>query len=92
MELTDKILTDNGFVNNHPDRLVNKFYYDRPDYHIRVNNVFIPRTNVMAWAVEAWKVDKDDIIIQRISISVIKTVEELQSVINLCNIDLMIYV
>ena len=92
MILTKEILEKNGFVTNHPERVLPKYHYSNPEgsYRVDIQAEYFPGTNVLGWNVSGWSTINGKII-RRASASVIETVEDLQSLINLCKIDLLIY-
>lgn len=92
MELTDEILIKNGFDNNHPERVLNKFYLHSkpsggPEYRIMVEKVYKPMTNILGYSVSAWKTNDKRVIVYRASCGIIDTVEDLQMCITLCHIN-----
>ena len=92
MELTNNILEYNGFDCNHPERPLKKYSFSLDDkYYISLEQQYKPRTNKLGWALHAWLGDEEaGTVERRIHLSFIETLEELNTAIALCGIDLML--
>lgn len=90
MQLTRDYLIANGYSINHPDRVLVKFYKHSkaaPDWRVSIVEEYIPLTNKLAFNIDCWKCNNSGAIIKRASVHMAETVEELESVIKLCEIN-----
>lgn len=89
MELTKEKLIENGFTSNHPDRTLCNLYLSskNPEYRIDIEQTFKPSSNQLCFNVNCW-LSNGLVIIKRASLSDVTTIEELQSILNLCGIEL----
>lgn len=95
MELTNDILVKNGFDNNHPERVLATFYYhttDPVECHVAVEHTYQPGTNTLGYSVSTWKCNENGQIVKRGTLGTVFTVEDLQGLIDLCEIPLTIKV
>ena len=90
MELTKEVLIKNGFETDHPERVLGKYkrHTKSPESMIIVEQEYKPYTNELTFNVNCWICEGNtSAITKRTSISYIKTIEDLNSIIKLCNID-----
>lgn len=89
MELTKEKLIEFGFETNHPEYALNKWYKKskNPEWRIMVEQEYLPLSNFLSYNVSCWLCNNKGAIIKRASLSDVRTVEDLQQLIYLCNID-----
>ena len=90
MELTEEALIKNGFDTDHPERVFCKFkrHTKSPESMIIIEKEYKPQTNEITYNANCWICEgKGSAITRRTSISYIKTIEDLNNIIKLCNID-----
>lgn len=90
MELTIDILTKNGFECNHPERPLGNFIFhgkEPTEFRIMAEQQYYPLSNVLGFQINCWKCDGRGAIVKRSSVGITQTVEDLQNVIDLCEID-----
>lgn len=89
MELTNEILIKNGFADNHPERVLNKFYLHgkNPEYRVNVETQYHTLSNKLGYSISCYKCDERGAIIKRASVSVTNSLEDLIDVMKLCEID-----
>lgn len=88
MELTKEKLIEMGFETNHPEHTLNKWYKksQNPEWRIMVEQDYLPLSNVLTFNVSCWSCNDKGAIIKRSSLSDVRTTEDLEMIINLCNI------
>lgn len=89
MELTKEKLIESGFELDNPNCALNKWYaYSKnPEWRIMINQDYLPLSNQLAYNVSCWSCNEKGAIVKRSSLSDVRTVEDLQEIIKLCNID-----
>ena len=94
MELTSDILIKNGFKTNHPEKVLHNYYYHgiNPNYRIGVDTVYASTSDKIVYVVNCTKCNDKGVIIKTASVDSIDTVEDLQKIIDLCDINKLIYV
>ena len=90
MELTKEILIKNGFETDHPEKVLGKYkrHSKSPESMIIIEQEYKPNTNELTFNVNCWISEgQNAAITRRTSMSYIKTIEDLNNIIKLCNID-----
>lgn len=90
MELTKDILLKIGFNCDHPDWSLCNFYLynkQKPEYKINVSILYKAYSNKLQFNVDCYLCNEKGNIIKQSSLTDVQTIEELQQIINLCNID-----
>lgn len=90
MELTKEYLIENGFETNHPDKVLNTWFkknkVGEPEWRITVTQEYISLSNQLMFNVDCWKCGENGNIIKRSSVHMTNRIEELEAVIELCDI------
>lgn len=92
MIITKEILEANGFTSNHPDYILCKYHLGNTGWRITVEQVYYPASNKLGWNVSMWNECGTTTIQKRIQASILETVEDLNSLISICEIPNLIYV
>lgn len=92
MVLTLETLKDAGFLSNHPENVLAKYYLASPktescEWRIMIEQDYLPGTNVLNFNVNMWKTNERGAIVKRASLSDCKTTEDLNTLISLCEIN-----
>ena len=89
MVITKEILFKNGFKTDHPERVLCKYkkHGKNPEYLILIEQDYKSMSNELTYNVSCWITDDKGAIKKRSSLSNVKTIEELNDIIQLCNID-----
>lgn len=89
MVITNEILIKNGFETDHPERVLCKYkkHGKNPEYLILIEQDYKSLSNELMYIVSCWITNDKGAIIKRSSLSNVKTIEELNDIIRLCNID-----
>lgn len=89
MELTIDYLKEKGFTTNHPERVLAKYFKSGntpTQWRINVEQNYLPQSNQLMFDVFCWTTNESGQIIKRSSVSHINTVEDLNAIIEICNI------
>ena len=87
MVLTTDILTKNGFYTNHPEKRLGSYKKFNNDYFIGVESKYKSLSNELCFNVNCWVNNNKGEILKESKLSDVKTVEELNDIIRLTNID-----
>ena len=90
MEINKELLISKGFKSDHPNFAVTTFTLNnkiKPEWNISLSKQYLPYTNKLTWNCDCWLCNDKGVIIKRGSLSDINNVEDLNSLIKLCNIE-----
>ena len=91
MNLTKDIISKIGFKSEHPERSLNNFELNEfGKYHISLMFQYKPMSNSIEINCDCNKINSNGIVVKRAYLSNIKTVEELQKLFDLCEIEFKI--
>ena len=93
MIITKEILEANGFTSNHPDYMLCKYNIGSgTDWHITIEQKYYSSSNKLGWDVSMWNQCGTTTIQKRIQAGLLETIEDLNSLIRVCEIPNLIYV
>lgn len=90
MQLTKELLIELGFTSNHMEHILCTLFLSGTDFRIEIKQEYLSSTNKLVFNAYIWKTsDKPikSIIYKRITMSNVETLENLQTLIDLCEID-----
>ena len=92
MELTKETISNIGFELDNHNCALSKWHLSSKgsDWRIMIQEDYLPLSNELSYNVNCWYCNDRGAIIKRASLSDVKTTEDLQTIINLCNIDFKI--
>ena len=93
MEITNDLLKEKGFKCDNPKNIFTTYYIinkEKPEWRISLSRQYLPYTNKLTYNCDCWLCNDKGIIIKRASLSNINTIENLNTLIKLCNIDYQI--
>ena len=93
MEITNEILINKGFKSDNPKNVLTTFYImnkTKPEWRISLSRQYLPYSNKLTYNCDCWLCNDKGVIIKRASLSDVNTLEDLSSLIKLCNIDYQI--
>lgn len=89
MVLTNEILELNGFQTDHPERKLKRYHYENStlNCYINLTEVFTPQNNMLSYEAECMLFNGDGMMIQKVTMLRLLTVEDLQKIISFCGVD-----
>lgn len=87
MVLTTDILTKNGFYTNHPEKRLGSYKKANSSYFIGVESKYKSLSNELSFNVNCCTINNKGEITKESKLSDVKTVEELNDIIRITNID-----
>lgn len=93
MILTTDILLANGFYTNHPEKVLGSYKKtgSNPEYYIDVQSKYKSLSNEYCFDVDCWKCNNEGEIIERTLRSNVKTVEDLNDILEYTHIETLNY-
>lgn len=88
-EINKDYLLEHGFVSDRPDDALCRFTKSPEDnsYRIMVERIFKPLDTNLTWAIDCWNCNEHGAIIRRTSMMYTDSVEDLENIIKLANIE-----
>jgi hypothetical protein len=88
-EITKEYLLEHGFTSDRPDDALCRFVKSPEDnsYRIMVEHIFRSLDTNLTWAIDCWNCDEHGAIVRRANVMYTDSVEDLETVIKLTNID-----
>jgi len=87
MVITKELLEKLSFENNHPERVLATFHKrakELPEWNVTLETTYITNSNELAFNVSAWKCNDKGVIVKRVQAGFIKTTEELNKILDVC--------
>lgn len=88
-EITKEYLLEHGFISDRPDDALCRFTKSPVDnsYRIMVEHIFKPLDTDLTWVINCWNCDEHGAIVRRANIMYTDSVEDLEAIVKLANID-----